>query len=203
MTTQTVKVDAQTFARAAANASLFASKDRVRPTLTHVLVTVKEEAMTLEATDSYALYRETVPCEGDELNLQVLATDLATIVKACKASAGPLSIDHETGREVTFGVGSASFTVLAGDFDWPRTDSFFDQFVQAEVGFVGLGSNILTRVAKVMPTDGKRTGVATGEAVCFSFATALKPVEVTWPANDAIRMVVIPVKIAGREVSTS
>lgn len=195
LTTTTHTVDAGSFARAASNASLFASKDRMRPVLTSVCLSASSGEMKVETTDSYVCFRELVDCAGDDLAPVLLpAADLAPIVKAAKAFAGGKVEITVADREVTFAVHSSSFALRTFDGDWPRTDVFFDSFTAGETGRIGLGSSTIARLAKVAPSD-KPTKANHGEPMVFEFQTELKCVKVTWPGNSAMSAVVMPVRI--------
>lgn len=200
-TSTTVKVRADLLARAVSNATLFASKDRMRPVLTMAHLFADNGKVCVETTDSYVAYRETVAeTEAPEgFSVLVEVAELAPIVKACKAfAAGMVSMETD-GQSVRFDVYSSSFTVRDTTtlFDFPRTDTFFDQFTVGTepIAHIGFGAQVLARLAKVDP-DGRKSAAKTGHALKIEVQNELKPARVSWPMNDGIRAVVMPVRIS-------
>lgn len=193
-TTVTVEIAAGELHQALANARLFVAPAE-RPVIHAVRIDLTADGdMVLEATDSYTLYRQTVPTTArGPLVAQLDADDLDVIVKGIKPSrvmaSKPVMLDFTpTALTVRFG----GFTYEAKLMDpatwgWPNTASLWPVTTAGlDAGAaVGIDPAKLARIAKV---KADYTG-----AIAFYVDGPLKPLRVT--VGERITLLQMPVRL--------
>lgn len=196
----TFTMDAKQLGRMLANATLAASKDKIRPILNsvHMVAERKDNKLTLavESTDSYWLYRETFESdsEGEDFALDVVlnVSDLAPIVKHLATWNSEVLVKSDV-LAVTFTTLASAFTVFAYDGEFPNVRQFIDGFKPGtECSPLGVNANLIVKIAKVQPTCNKVKASETLPMRIEVGETNRKPMRITWPANDDITAILMP-----------
>jgi hypothetical protein len=152
---EVIAVDAAQFTRAIRNVTPFASRDQPKAALCGIHLMTRGGALVIEATDSYAAGRETLPCDGaGVIDVLLSARDL----DFAAATFGRLLADHGAEQvtvsaaaddgAVRLALGSAVLTAAvecdAGPF--PSMDGILARPGGREVA---LSNALLARIAKV------------------------------------------------------
>lgn len=191
--------DSTEFGRALNNALLYTCKpSENRPILTQVQFVVTPHTLTLVATDSYALYRETVTCdasgdEGSETAFDVDGVMLATIAKAASGNKSPARIVFDVDdSDITVTVGAQTFQTrhgMIGEFPhWRQLIPADDKFGVDAFPVVGIAQWQLARLGKI-----KTGGSAKGATAHVKFVDELKPFIVTF--GTTINVLLMPTRL--------
>lgn len=197
-----VTVAAGELGRALGNAVMFAADGKnPRPALEVVRVEVgadDRDTLTVEATDSYALYRENIDADRGPNPGKVKSrpkfvfllgrADAIALGKACKDhakvyryNAAPIAVrylmDSPGSPLLEVVTPSATFTYRDNATEWPNVDRIRDDWSQGQVATIGIGAKVLARVAKVSPGYDVRE-TTTGAVLRFELNSELKPFRV-------------------------
>ena len=189
-----VKVTAKSpvLANILGNALVVASKDKFRPAIASVQVTLTEASMVAVATDSYMLVRQeaTVETQGEGVFLifREEAEDIVKMVKADKMGVCTLVFSD---REVTVSTSRSSATFRLADFDFPKHEALWPTGDPVPTATIGLGSWNLAKLAKIVDPDfsGKVT-----QGIRFDLFGALKPSR--FKIGSTISGLMMPVKLS-------
>jgi hypothetical protein len=189
-------VSAEQLARVLSNGVLFASKDRARPILTNVRVDVTADDLRVEATDSYALIRESIPlAEGGQPGTFYVDRDVATsIVKACRAQrVGEVSV--WTIGDVTMFEGRGwPITSSCYEMSWPNTEALWPtELAGLGAEAVGFGLQQMARLSKVTLPDGG-SAKDRGAVLRLTYNGALKPMVARSTLGD-LSVLVMPCRL--------
>lgn len=199
--TTTATVSAPGFARALANAALFAMKDETIQSINAVHVEWTDEAATVSATDRYVVFREVLPLTADHDvtagGCMIRLADVNNLVRSLKG--------------VTNSV--APLTITVNDrYGTDTTVSFRGQTVNLQT-LEGAVGEVFRKIGDQAPEDGPRDSavVAFNPAhlaklakikhdvknmpLIFTFAgTATKPA--AWTLGASISGLIMPVRIS-------
>lgn len=195
-TSTTCEVAPAELARLLANALVAAGKDRTRPVLCAVNVTIADGSLIAEATDSYILLRQEISVTHEGHGTFLVPREAAeAIVKMLKGyKCGPdhrVTIDFSE-REVTVRTVDQSGTWrwrTMSDYDYPRTASLWPTTDPDPTATVSFGADNLARLAKLVGSGGKSK---CGETITFDFFGELKAVRFSLGAG--VTGLVMPVR---------
>lgn len=175
-----------------ANMLTVASKDRVRPVLCSVNITVADGSLIGEATDSYMLIRQevTVSHEGSGTFL-VSREALEAVVKMVKGYKGSTVSVRFAPDLLTVSTVDAEASWPIRDLgDFPNTAQLWPTGDPVATPALGLGSSIMAKLSKIVdPNAGKGHEVAR-----FEFFGALKPCRARF--GESITVLVMPARIS-------
>lgn len=191
-----ITIPAGPLGRALKAVTVAVSKDRTRPHLCCVQVTVADGALTLAATDSYRLHVATVGIDGDASDMTMLwpSSFAADVAKLCSARGDGLDLATiiVEGRTVTVAAFGATVGAPLAVETFPTWTSLMDgcdeRRVEADV--VGLNSAYLADIGKAARFVDKDTPVR------LVAADALKPSLWTAAAQGVtLKMLLMPVRV--------
>jgi hypothetical protein len=189
-TTSAIFTDGSELKRVLTNAMLFASKSDMRPVLNSIRIVLADNMATFEATDSYALFRQSLKVEGGGQGEILLKLDDAkALVKMLTSSAVTMVVEDFS---VSFVLGfNATFEFRPIEGTFPDTSQLWDGHVAGELSTVSISAKLLERLGK-LKTVSKWGDV--GAPLKFNFnETNLKPIIVTL---EDIEVLVMPCRTA-------
>lgn len=208
----TITCAAKELGRALYNVSLFASKDRTRPVLTGVNITINADddlgtTLTIEATDSYTLVEETLPVARSsgipKRTYLLIASELAPIIKQLRAGYDATVTfnyvpDSTNPVSVVFLIDGRTFSVSTCDTgEYPNTKQLYPD-VETEWsltdGVIGLDPARVGTFGKVIAPGAKRPPTGPNSGMMFRFNGPLKPVSIEFASWAGFRGLIMPTR---------
>lgn len=187
----TTKTDA--LVRALKNAIVYASTDKSRPVLCAVQIQVRDGEIQVQATDSYSLFRTTVPAESTEPGETLLqVADAKEIVKRLGKSTNACRMQEtDTGRiETTNYLGDVVHIAIPELRSFPDCDSLVQSFTNNENYYAGLSAGAIAKVdtGKKPPKQGAAIKLEHGK-------DELSALRATFPDDPAILILIMPCRM--------
>jgi len=194
-------IDSSEMMRAVKNAQLFAMKKDGRPALSYARLTYVDDGLEIVATDSYALIKETVPCEvgKNEIGQRGLLPvhDLVAALAEMKVNK-TMQLDIKDG-EVTVIVGNVNQTFdVTRMVTYPNVENIIPTLspgVREMHGPLGISGWQLVRVGKVVSSEGgaSKGYNQQGSPVRWQAESEFKPM--TFDIGSHIQVVVMPIRL--------
>lgn len=210
-TGQTLRFRAVDLGRVLHNASLFATRVKLRPVLRNVNLTISQQGnidapvsarLTATATDSYILGEDHLDAVTFSAvvrsSYQLPSDDLAPVVKELSRRSSPPRecVVTFSDDRITFAVDAWSQTLkVFTDGDYPYTDTLWPEGAPEPLPIISLQPDRLAKFAKVIPVGGKVRDPKHDRGIRLSFRSPTHPVLIERMETDAtFRALLMPVR---------